>query len=70
MSAPESALEPLDAGLLDAVLLDERPLRLSVTYQPLPLKTTGGTLGTRLAMPLPHFSQVCVDSAEKLWTSS
>jgi hypothetical protein len=37
---------------------DDSPLRLSVTYQPLPLKTIAGAVKTRRALP-EHSGQVC-----------
>ncbi len=62
LSEPLSPFDsPAPAGFL---------LRLSVTYQPPPLKTTGGAWRTRLAIPLPHSSQVWVVSAEKPCRSS
>jgi hypothetical protein len=60
-AASPSALESLTAALR---------LLLSVTYQPLPLKTTGGAWSTRLAMPLRHSSHLCVVSASKPWRRS
>jgi len=64
----------LSAGFVSSVLFESEIAeffpRLSVTYQPLPLKTTGGAWRTRFATPLPHSSHVCVVSAEKLWRSS
>lgn len=45
-------------------------LRLSVMYQPEPLKTMGGAWRMRFAVPLPHSSQVWVVGASKPWRSS
>jgi hypothetical protein len=57
--------EPLSAVWWSLTAADDFP-RLSVTYQPLPLNTTGGACRTRFAVPFPHTSQVWVVSAEKL----
>ena len=62
---PESPAEPLS---LSDVAVDLP--RESVAYQPEPLNTIRGALRTRLAMPLPHSSQVCSMGAEKLSRSS
>jgi hypothetical protein len=67
-SEPESvAVEVSPVSLSDVA---EVLLRLSVAYQPDPLKTMRGALRRRLATPLPHFSQVCSRGAEKLSRSS
>lgn len=59
-----SALEELDGDGESSVAL--LPLRLSVAYQPEPLKMMRGGESFRFAVPAPHFSQVWVVSAEKL----
>jgi hypothetical protein len=64
----ESAESLLDEPSLSAVA-DCLP-RLSVAYQPEPLKTMRGALSSRRATPLPHSSQVCSMGAEKLSRSS
>jgi hypothetical protein len=62
-AAPACAPDPLS-------LIAELAFRLSVAYQPLPLKTTRGAWSTRFATPLPHSSQVCEFSASNPWRSS
>lgn len=59
------SLEPWSSAWRSLTGAEDFP-RLSVTYQPLPLKTIGGAWRTRLAVPLPHSWQTCVVSAEKL----
>lgn len=61
----ESLEELLSLEWWSLTAADDLP-RLSVTYHPLPLKTTGGAWSTRLAVPLPHSWHTCVTSAEKL----
>jgi len=61
LSLDESEEESVTALLL---------FRLSVAYQPLPLKTTAGALRMRFAVPLPHSSQACVVSASNPCLSS
>jgi hypothetical protein len=50
----------VELGLLS--VLAERPLRLSVMYQPLPLNTIAGGVRTRRAWP-PHCGHSCTDGA-------
>ncbi len=70
-AGPESeSLDPLLSLEWRSLTGDDDFPRLSVTYQPLPLKTMGGAWSTRLAVPLPHSSQMWVVSAEKLWRRS
>ena len=54
----EEVVSPAAVSVSFESLLAELLLRLSVTYQPLPLKTTDGVWSTRFATPLPHYSQV------------
>ena len=66
LPSPESELPFFSELSLIAVVL----LRLSVEYQPLPLKTTVGAVSTRLAVPPRHSWQRWRSGAEKLSRNS
>jgi len=68
--AAEASEEAGVAGVDGLSSTEVLELRLSVTYQPLPLNTTRGAVSTRFAVPLPHSSQVWLVSASKPWRSS
>jgi len=56
----EAGVSPFEGD----VTVADSPLRLSVMYQPLPLKTIAGDVNTRRARP-PHLGQDWVEGASK-----
>jgi len=57
-------VESDDEDLLDLLSPSGEPLRLSVTYQPLPLKTIAGGVRTRRAVP-EHVGHAWIEGASK-----